>query len=90
MPRQLEEQAEQVWLKGTPIPDKDENGNLKWPPHIWRRDFLGKPIKHDEYGNRETEVGWEKHHVISVAKGGSDELENLKPLNWKDNVRLGG
>ena len=29
-----------------------------------------------------TERGWEKHHIIPRALGGSDELFNLRPLHW--------
>jgi hypothetical protein len=43
-------------------------------------------IKYSEYGNRNSEHGWEIDHIKPVAAGGKDNIENLQPLNWKTNV----
>ena len=67
-----------VWNKGSVIPrfDKDE----------WRRDKDGWAIKRGEYGNRESENGWEIDHIKLVKDGGKDVMSNLRPLYWKTNA----
>ena len=42
-----------------------------------------------EHGNRDSEYGWEIDHIEPVALGGGDELTNLQPLNWQNNVKKG-
>ena len=39
-----------------------------------------------EHGNRDSEHGWEIDHIKAVTNEGSDELNNLQPLNWKNNA----
>ena len=71
-----------VWGKGTPIPE--------YSPTIWRRDAYGAAMKYSDYGNRESEYGWEMDHIIALALGGSDAPDNLRPLHWRANASLGG
>ena len=68
----------QVWQKGAIIPGYDAV--------LWRRDAGGNAISFSEYGNRDSDYGWEIDHIIPVANGGSDLLSNLRPLHWKANV----
>lgn len=70
-----------VWKKGRLIPD--------FPPEIWRWDKCGTVMKFSEHGNRESESGWEIDHIDPVANGGQDEIANLQPLNWQNNVAKG-
>jgi len=68
-----EKMIEAVWRK-----------SLFVPGYTWRKDQqCGAPIKREEYGNRESKYGWEIDHINPV---GSDNLENLQPLQWENNV----
>jgi 5-methylcytosine-specific restriction endonuclease McrA len=67
-----------VWNKGRVIPD--------YSPDIWRWDKCGLVMQFSEHGNRNSEHGWEIDHINPVANRGSDNLDNLQPLNWKNNA----
>lgn len=75
-----------VWVKGTPVPDKD---GKHWDQTVWRYDIYGKPIRYSEHGNTNSDVGWEIDHKKPTAKGGSDTLDNLQPLQWENNRAKG-
>ncbi len=66
-----------VWEKANIVDDAD--------PKIWRKDYAGAWIKKSEYGNCNSEYGWEIDHQRPVAKGGTDILINLVPLQWENN-----
>ena len=70
-----------VWQKGLVIPGED--------PDEWRRDEAGNQIRLQDYGNTDSNFGWERHHVVPTAKGGSDHVSNLIPLQWRENRRRG-
>jgi hypothetical protein len=65
----------QVWAKAQQISGYD--------PAIWRRDSMGTPIRFSDYGDRNSQHGWEFDHI---DPNGSDDLSNLQPLNWRNNV----
>lgn len=70
-----------VWIKGRPIPNYD--------PRVWRRDITGRAMKFADYGNTSSEYGWEVDHIKPAARGGTDDLTNLQPLQWEVNRRKG-
>lgn len=73
---------EEVWLKGHIIPGYD--------PAVWRRDDFGNVMRFTDHGNRNSDYGWERDHIIAVAAGGHDGIGNIRPLHWRANAGLGG
>ncbi len=54
-----------------------------------RMDPCGNLIKWSQFGNRDSIYGWEIDHVNPVANGGGDNIENLQPLHWRNNLKKG-
>jgi len=69
---------EAVWKKGTPEPSFSG----------FSKDCCGASMQHSKYGKRE-KWGWEIDHIKPVSKGGSDDLNNLQPLYWENNISKG-
>ena len=72
---------DQVWEKALKI----EGFN----PVLIRKDCCGAWIMKSEYGNRNSKFGWEVDHVFPQAKGGDDQLDNLRPMQWENNDAKG-
>ena len=70
-----EEMVQKVWEKGEIVRRYDGN--------VWRKDQCGAWINRLQHGNRHSLYGWEIDHI---SPGGSDNLSNLRPLQWKNNV----
>lgn len=71
----------QVWVKGIVVEGYDKN--------LYRKDAAGAWIAFNEYGNRDSILGWEIDHVYPKSKGGDERFENLRPMNWCNNDRKG-
>ena len=70
-----------VWQKALVVPGLD--------PALVRRDSCGAWIKLADYGQTNSDFGWEIDHVLPVARGGADDLANLQPLQWQNNRHKG-
>jgi 5-methylcytosine-specific restriction endonuclease McrA len=70
------QQVEEVWEKGRAIRGKD--------PDSWRKDTYGNTIRFASYGTQ-GDYGWEIDHKNPVARGGTDSIRNLQPLQWEEN-----
>ncbi len=73
-----DETIQKVWEKGTVVQNND--------PAVWRKDHCGAWINRSQYGNRNSDWGWEIDHITLESDGGSDELSNLRPLQWENNA----
>jgi len=69
-----DEKIQKVWEKGKIVSKH---------PDVWRKDECDAWIKRTEYGNRDSKYGWEIDHI---DPDGGDELPNLRPLQWENNV----
>ena len=70
-----------VWKKANSIQTKEGI--------TWGKDYAGAWIRYDKYGDRDSDYGWEADHRKPVAKCGTDDLINLDPLQWENNVTKG-
>lgn len=66
-----------VWAKGNEVPGYDSR--------IWRQDFAGAWMRYDHFGMKDI-YGWQIDHRCPRAKGGADDIENLYPLQWENNL----
>ena len=73
-----EEEIQKVWEKATVV-----SGNK---PNKFRKDQCGAWIARNQYGNRDSDYGWEIDHITPKSNGGGDELSNLRPLHWENNM----
>lgn len=75
-----------IWEKASAIKGYDSN--------LYRQDACGAWMIFDEYQNRDSIYGWEVDHIYPMSKlktagvpqNEIDDIRNLRPLNWKNNL----
>lgn len=81
-----DELINKIWEKGRKDP--------KYHPDFVRKDACGAWIIKDKYNDRDSIYGWEVDHIypesklkeLGVPQELIDNIANLRPLNWKNNV----
>jgi len=73
-----DELIEAVWNKGIVV----EGIN----PSMFRKDYAGAMMMRKAYGHRDHSMGWEIDHLVPKSKGGSDDIDNLMPIQWENNL----
>ena len=69
-----EEVIEQLWELATPVDGND--------PEVWRKDEFGAWIARDDYGNRDSEFGWEADEIPGTSpKMG---IAHLRAIHWQN------
>ena len=53
----------------------------------WRKDECGAWIKRTDYNNEKSEYGWVIDHIVPESQGGTDDIANLRPLQWENVAR---
>jgi hypothetical protein len=71
-----EEKIQQVWEKAIVVAGYDSSK--------YRKDVCDAWMQRDKYAEQ-VGLGWEIDHVYPVSKGGTDDLNNLRPMQWENN-----
>lgn len=76
-----EQQKLTAWQRAQIVPGRDAR--------LIRKDSCGAWIKWLDYGNTNSEWGWEIDHIYPIARGGTDVPSNLQALHWRNNRAKG-
>lgn len=73
-----------AWNKAQPL--CFQHPTLGRDPNVIRIDSQFNYILFSEYGNRNSEYGWERDHIVPLSKGGLDTDDNIQALHWRANL----
>jgi hypothetical protein len=73
-----EEIVQQVWEKGIAVDNNDAQ--------YWRQDECGAWISRSNYGHQQSPFGWEINYILPQTVKGGQDLQNLRPVQWKNNI----
>jgi hypothetical protein len=73
------EVIQKVWEKGVVVSNND--------PRYWRQDQCGAWISRSMYGRQASPFGWEINYIHPQSESGGQELTNLRPMQWENNIR---
>ena len=76
-----EENINSAWERATKVDNFDSNQ--------FRKDACGAWIIRSHYGQRDSVYGWEVDHVYPQSMGGGDDMENLRAMQWENNMSKG-
>lgn len=76
-----DELIQAVWEKGLVQQGFD--------PNVARKDACGAWMLRNQYGNTDSDFGWEIDHVYPRILGGATVIENLRPMQWQNNLSKG-
>lgn len=63
----------EVWRKAVPYKSFE----------LYKKDCFGSLMFYDDY-EIESENGWVIDYITPIERGGTDEIENLQPVHWKN------
>ena len=72
-----EQIIQEVWERATIVKGYNET--------TIRKDSCGAWIIRSDYGNMNSIYGWEIDHIYPKEKGGKDDIDNLRALQWENN-----
>lgn len=75
------EAIQKIWEKGIVVDGYNKN--------LYRQDSAGAWISREAYGDTDSLLGWEIDHVYPQELGGDNHLDNLRPMNWRNNRSKG-
>ena len=68
-----------VWAKGEIFAGND--------PVFWRKDQCGAWIFRGHFMRKDSEYGWVIDHIKPISEGGTNDILNLRPMQWDNTAR---
>ena len=76
-----QQQIDEAWGKATKVDG--------FNPDNIRKDSCGAWIIRGQYSSRDSIYGWEIDHVYPKSLGGDEHPDNLRAMQWENNVAKG-